>query len=396
MKRISRYGLMLLAVLALATVPSAWATCNLDTQQVSHPFGGYIENCPDALPIEGYAWHLAVPTQANSAGQEFVCRSDSQTIPVSGINCGDLPGSGVAGDGIVNVYIEWGTQNATIVGCPNQAQTGPGSNPMGVQIICNNGASVLYSVGYDFDGQFYNLDLTHPDGAISVSAGFDNGPHVDSVGAGPTPSASNVCVTVPVPAVITDCDPTSFGAANCPDPAARPTPTRGRLMQFIGPCDAAPDLRSAGWTATLVQPDATGAACNVIDVPAGLCGFLGTEASWVVPGNPTPVSGQGILNWVKVGGPAASNDRVKIDSATAVQGKVKVAFSTTNETSIVGFNVYSDGAKLNSSLITSKGVGNNAYVYEVGRGALKGGKSVIVEAVKNDGTVEKTAPVSLK
>lgn len=393
MKRIPRYGLMLLAVLMFAAAPQAWAFCNFETQIVGHTLGGWIVDCPDDNPIEGYAWLLSSPGTVNSGGQEFVCRSDAQSIPISGISCGNLPGSGVDGDDIVTVYIEWGVQNQTIPGCPNATQDSALSNPLGVQVICNNGASALFQIGYFGGLQQYALELSGPATGEPVAASHTNsGLTVVSVGAGPTPSASNVCVNVQPPVYNSDCDPTAlgFGAeGSCANPSSRPAAERGTLMQFTGPCDVAPDLRSAAWTQTLVQPDATGAACNVFDGPAGTCTYAGVRS------RSGGVDGSGIIGWVKVGN-LASNDRVKIDSATAAQGKVKVAFSTTNETSIVGFNVYSDGAKLNSSLIASKGVGNNAYVYEVGRGALKGGKSVIVEAVKNDGTVEKTAPVSLK
>lgn len=388
MKRIFRNGLMLVAVLAFAASPSAWATCNLDTQIIGNTLGGWIENCPDANPIKGYAWLLSSPATVNSNGQEFVCRSDDQNIPDSGVSCTAMPGSGVAGDGKVTIYIEYGTQNAGIIGCPNQAQTAV-DNPMGVQITCNNGATALFTLGYFFDSQQYIVDVAGPADGSMIQASFANGPQITSVGAGPSPSASTVCVNVPLPTVNDDCNPATLGGGlTCG--GARPAPTRGILMTTNGPCGTNPDLRAANWTATPVPLDAAGNACNTLSPPTGSCAYLGVQGQWGA------VNSGGITGWVAVGGPSASSDKVKIDSATTTQGKVKVAFSTTNETSIVGFNVYSDGAKLNSSLIASKGVGNNAYSFEIGRGALKGGKSVLVEAVKKDGTVEKTAPVSLK
>ena len=404
MTRISRYGLMLLAVAALPMAPSAWATCaGVDTQIVGNTLGGHIDQCPDANPIEGWVWLLSNPAGANSGGQNFVCRSENEVIPDSIVDCTFAPGSGTAGDGVVTVYMEFGAQNATVPGCPNQTQSGnAGATPMGVQVICNNGASAMFQVGWSETQQF-PIEFALPDDGLYVAhAGFGNAPTVTSVGAGPSPSASNVCVNVPLPTFNTDCTPGTFGnGISCSPGDVRPAPQRGTLLTTIGPCNQSaanpnavggPDLRIATWTPTTVQPDAAGNACNTFAPPTGQCAYIGVQSSF------GGVASGGITGWTAVagGGPNAATDKVKIDSATAAQGKVKVAFSTTNETAIVGFNVYSDGAKLNGSLITSKGVGNNDYAFEIGRGALKGGKSVLVEAVKKDGTVEKTAPVSLK
>jgi hypothetical protein len=384
---------MLLAVLAFAA-PSAWAFCDLDTQIVGHTLSGWIENCPDANPIEGYIWLLSNPAGVNSNGQAVVCRNNTDVLPESLFDCAFTPFTGPLGygDGIVSVQAEWGRQNQTILGCPNLPQSGDGTLPVGISVTCNNGASALFEVGWYGGLQQYALELASPDG-LGVSANFNNGIQVTSVGAGPSPSAKNVCVNVSTPSFYSDCDPGNMGnGASCIDTTNRPAFARGILMSKEGACNSTPDLAAAGWLATPVQPDAaTGQACNVFNAAPGNCTFVGVQAR--TGATPTPVGG--VLTWVKVGEIAAS-DKVKIDGASTAQGKVKVDFSTTNETSIVGFNVYSDGAKLNGSLIASKGVGNNAYSFEVGRGALKGGKSVLVEAVKKDGTVEKTAPVSLK
>lgn len=401
MKRISRYGLMLTAIAALVTAPAAWAACTFETQIVGTTLGGRITNCPDANPIEGYVWLLGNPALANSAGQNFVCRSENEQIPDSGVDCTFAPGAGVAGDNIVTVYMEFGVQNQGSVGCPNPAQANPGTTPVGVQIICNDGATAMFTIGYS-DAQQFPIEFTLPDdGVYSTTASFANAPTITSVSAGPSPSASNVCVNVPLPSFQTDCTAGAFGnGISCLPGDVRPAPQRGTLMTTIAPCaskvaggNGGPDLRAASWTATTVQPDAvTGLACNTFNPPQGSCAYVGVQTAF------GGVAAGGITGWTAIagGGPGASTDKVKIDGASTAQGKVKVDFSTTNEQTIVGFNVYSDGAKLNGSLIASKGVGNNAYSFEIGRGALKGGKSVVVEAVKKDGTVEKTAPVSLK
>ena len=392
MKRISRYGLMFVVVAALAATPAAWATCNLDTQIVGHTLGGWITNCPDDNPIEGYIWLLATPAVTNSNGQNFVCRHDGELLPDSGADCTFAPGSGVDGDDVVTVYMEWGTQNAGVLGCPNQAQSGNGTTPLGIQVVCNNGATAMFQSGFSTDFQQFVLEWASTNADGTVAADFNNSATITSVSAGPSPSASNVCVNVPLPTFHSDCDPGAGSTGiSCPGgPTSRPTPQRGTLVSAIGPCNGSPDLRLATWVPTTVQPDAAGNACNVFNFLIGQCAYIGIQN--VFGGVPAG----GVGGYVQVGGPAASNDKVKIDSALTAQGRLKVAFSTTNETSIVGFNVYSDGAKLNSSLIGSKGVGNNAYSFEIGRGALKGGKTVLVESVMKDGTVAKTAPVTLK
>jgi len=398
MKRTIRNGLILMAVLALAWAPSAWAACSgIDSQPVFNGGNGFIDNCPDGSPVTGFVYLLSSPATVNSGTQSslLVCNVGSVT---GGINIPCQPEAGVAGDGMVTVLYDFGQGNQGSVGCPNQSQTGDGAAPVAVQVLCNNGASAIITVGYLQDLQMFLLEQAYLEDNSPIHAGFENGPTLTSFGAGPTPSADNVCVNVPAPTVHSDCDPGTQGQlfpTSCPSAAARPAFTRGQLYTREAACGSSPDPRSAvaaGWVATLVQPDAAGTACNLITRPttAGQCAFLG--ATGLVGGIETGA----MVGWIQVAGNAASNDKVKIDNAAFAQGKLIVAFSTTNETSIVGFNVYSGATKLNGNLITAKGAGSNGYTFEVGRGALKGGKTVVVEAVKSAGPSEKTAPVTLK
>jgi hypothetical protein len=390
MKSTFRKGLMLTALLALAWGPTAWAACTVDTQAIYHTFGLAIENCPDALPVSGYVYALNNPA-INSGTQSLLLVCEEGGVD-GGIGSTCFSFSGVVGDGIVTVLYDFGIGNPGSVGCPNPTQ-GPEA-PVVVQVVCNNGASAILQVGFDPSAQFYALEYAHPAAFTNISATFDNGPSVTSISAGPSPSANNICVHVDPPTIHSDCDAEALGAGfTCPDPLVRPAIGRGQLWTREAPCGSSPDPRTAnGWAALATPLDAAGDACNTIPVPAtpGNCQFVGVTGN--VGGNQTA----GLISWLQVGGPAASNDKVKIDKAEFSQGKVIVGFSTTNETSIVGFNVYSDATKLNGNLITAKGSGSNAYSFEVGRGAMKGGKSVLVEAVKSDGTVEKTAPVALK
>lgn len=393
MKRTFRIGLILMALLAVAGAPSAWAVCNgVASQPVWHGSLSWIANCPDALPVTGFVYQLANPGANNSGLQSdlLICE---QGLVLGGIGIDCQEAAGAIGDGNVTVMYDFGIGNPGSVGCPNPQQDLNGTFPVGVQVLCNNGASALLTVGYSQDLLMYLLEFAHPLDNSPIQAGFGNGPVLTSVTAGPTPSASNVCVNVPHPTVNSDCDPGTQGEGySCTDPGARPAFTRGTLFTRVAPCGSSPDPRAAAWTPAAAQPDAAGDACLVIDQPTtpGDCAFVGATA--VVGAAQTTA----MVGWLQVQNAAAANDKVKIDNAGFAQGKVVVNFSTTNETSIVGFNVYSGATKLNGNLITAKGAGSNAYSFEVGRGALKGGKSVLVEAVKSNGSVEKTAPVTLK
>jgi hypothetical protein len=399
MKRFIRNGTLLMAVFALVGTASAWAACTVDSQPVWFGAGAVINNCPDAAPVGGWIYLLSAPTATNSGAQsaDVVCE---QGFVHTGANVDCQGEAGNAGDGSVTIYYEFGAGNPLSVGCPTPGGNGAeGSNPVGVQVTCNNGASAYLQTGFSFGLQMYLLEQAMP-GTNVISAAFDNGPSVTSVSAGPSPSANTVCVNVPAPHVYSDCDANSQNGGPNPgttcDTAAgaRPAVTRGKLYYLEAPCATPPSTRLVdGWLLQTTQPDAvTGNACNLINNPtvAGNCGFLAASATIGA------IESAGVLSYVKIGGPNATNDKVRIDKAEYSQGKLIVEFSTTNETSIVGFNVYSGPTKLNGSLIAAKGAGSNSYPFEIGRGATKGGKTVYVEAVKSDGTVEKTAPVALK
>jgi len=389
MNRTFRNGLMLMAALALIGTPSAWAACPFTSQQIWNGLGGFITNCPDAQPVIAYTYSMSAPTTINSAAQAVACNDASVTLPTF-LPC--QPEAGTPGDGNVTIYYEWGEGNIGSVGCPNPDQAG--EDPVALQLVCNNGAGVLLTIGFYDTAQQYIIELASPgaDGGV-VTANFDNGPQVVSVNDAGT--AWQVNARLPVPATISDCNPGSFAEVNGVNlcTVARPAYTRGRLYVREAACGSSPDPRLAsGWNLLPGTIDGTGAATNVINKPTALgsCAFVGATATMGA------VETAAVVGSFQVTPNAAANDKVKIDNAAFAQGKLVVAFSTTNETSIVGFNVYTGATKLNGSLITAKGAGSNAYAFEIGRGALKGGKSVLVEAVKSDGTVEKTAPVALK
>jgi hypothetical protein len=118
--------------------------------------------------------------------------------------------------------------------------------------------------------------------------------------------------------------------------------------------------------------------------------WVGTTA--VVGGQDTGA----IASWYRIS-PIAATDRVRLDSAGFAHGRLDVSFSTTNETLIVGFNVYAGSStKLNAGLIPAQRTGSHAYTFAIGRGAVKSDRTITVEAVMSDGTVVRTAAIAAK
>jgi hypothetical protein len=399
MKHMFRFGVIVTAALALAGAPTAWAACTVTSQPVFHGYGGWIDQCPGNL-VSGYIYLLSSPATVNvgTGADTFVCEEGGVLNGIS-LTCQAEAGLPYPADS--NVTVQYDFITPTAVGCPNPTEAGPnGVTPVGVQVLCSNGASVLVNVGYVYDSLQFIMEYAGPADFSPMHASFQNGPTLTSFSAGPSPSANNVCVNVPTPTAYSDCDPGSFANAlpaenqTCSQgPGSRAQIARGNVYTREALCGSSPDARIAsGWVALPNPQDAAGNVCNTINRPtvAGMCTFIG--ASGKVGATETPA----LLSWFQVAGPGAANDKVKIDHAAFDKGKLIVGFSTTNETSIVSFNVYSDATKLNGNPITANGAGSNAYTFEVGRGALKGGKTVLVEAVKSDGTVEKSAPVTLK
>src|SRR5262245_12236661 len=203
MKRTIGKGLVLLAVAAVFASPVARAACTLDSQPVKFGLDGYIQDCPDANPIQAHIYALSSPSTINSNGNGFVCRADTDDLAQSPSQpCIFSPGSGVYGDGKITILEEFGTGTATL-GCPNSTGTVAGSNPVAVQVTCNNGAGVIIVTGFSESDQGYLLEYASPTGTFS--ANFNNAPQIVSVSAGPSPSAANVCVHVNNPTVFSDC-----------------------------------------------------------------------------------------------------------------------------------------------------------------------------------------------
>jgi len=389
MKKVTRILAVVAAALAVTAMPSSvYAVCGVP-QFLSHQIDLFFDSCPDANPVAGYAYVLGSDATLNTVGADFICR-DGTTTTSQGIAC--QPGAGIAGDGIVTVQYDWGGASGTPAGanCPNPNGV-PGVGRNVLQVVANNGASVIMTIGYEPGSASYFVEAGHPGGGVSpISCSAGDGMQLVSNTAGL--QANTVCVNQTVPHLWSDCDPDSGGAflGTCTEGVA-PTIAPGNLYTRTAPCNSIPDARKTAWTLLTTTAGPGGSKCVTINRPAdATCAFVGGTS--IIGGAETSA----MTSSMRIGGAAANSDKVAIKKAELLAGKLRVDFGTENEATIVGFNVYGGATKLNSGIISAKGLGNNDYSFEVGRGALKNERSITVEAVKSDGTSVKSAPVSVK
>lgn len=379
-------------IIILSGSTQVFALCS-NPQGAQH-FGGHIINCPDARPVAGFIGVVGSSPAIDSVGVDVICE-DGAAINQQSVQCQGE--AGIIGDGIVTISFDWSNQPGPAGAvCPNPAGV-PGVGRNYFEVVCNNGASVFATVGYDVGFAAYPVDDSHPfnpadqtfDMPASTSAGGLKLASFTRAGGSDT-----ACIDQTVlPHLYSDCDPTSAYAAFglfCVD--TTPTIAAGtNIYGKFGPCSQLPtDLRVAAWTQQTTTPSGASRCVNYPTPTAGNCAWFGTTA--VIGGLDT----NAIAGWIEVHDPAAATDKVKINSAAFNQGKLAVNFSTENEALTVGFNVYAGSTKLNTGLIAAKGTGSNAYSFEVGRGAVKSNKTVTVEAVKSDGSVVKTDPANVK
>lgn len=409
MRKILNACAVLAGVVLLAMHPSVvMANCPGGiSQPLNHQFGGYFNNCPDAQPVAGYAYQLGTPT-TNSIGFDIVCEVGNVPTHEQGIPC--QPEAGVAGDGLVTVNFDWGPFN--IPGCPDPSQvSGVGRNVM--SLTANDGSGLFLSVAFNTIFLDFLVETAQPDdGAqnpVPLSCAKDNSPQLVSSTAGVQPALTNLCVRVPSPHVFTDCDPTSLGTAfgTCVNSSGGPdtAPPVGKGNVYtkttntpcVGPANTgAPDTRlnppSPGTPWTLAgATDAGGNLCFAAAKPATGCLYVGSTST--VGG----VETQHVTGFFSVGDPAAASDKATIKKASVASGKLSVEFFTTAELNTVGFNVVAGGRNLNASLIAAKGAsgGGASYTFEVGRGALKNERSLLVQTVLKDGSVVSSAPATI-
>jgi hypothetical protein len=392
------------ALLVMAVPSPVHAACP-NPQPMQHAFGSFFTGCPDSQPVVGYAYALGAEatTNTNTTVQadgtlDFVCEATGVQNDQF-VDC--QPEAGAAGDGNVTVLFDWGGPQQSATGCPNPAGAqGTGARVV-IQVVANDGSSIVTSFGFSNDfGQYMVEEAQGFDGAaaIPLACSQSNGLSLVSNTNGLT--ANTVCVQQAGAPVHTDCDAGTVGEAlgTCTGTVGtQVTAGPGNLYSITGPCNTTPDLRRSTWGSPLaVTAGPGGSKCVQVNRPAdATCAFVGSS-SLIGDGSVAPAESGGLTGWLRIGGAAAASDKVAIKKAELAAGKLAVAFGTENESLIVGFNVYGGSTKLNSGLIAAKGTGSNSYSFEVGRGALKNERSITVEAVKSDGTSVRSASVSVK
>jgi hypothetical protein len=396
---VSKLPVVFLGVFALiAVAPPAHAICS--GSRPANEFTGYIAGCPDAFPVAGFLAVVGSADTINNNGIDFMCEDGAALDPAK-VPC--LPDAGVIGDGRVDIQFDWANLDFSTapptqpLGCPDPAGV-PGVDRNFAQIVCNDGTGVIVTVDYDIGTAGYpfyfmaRLDLGNSELVLPLSKGQTGLSVMSSNRAG---GLDTLCIaqTGPVP-IYSDCDPESLAfqyGVGCDTPTPTVSPGANFYLT-IGPATPPPtDLRVAAWSLQSTTPGPGGSRCiRYTTPPAGDCARVGSTA--VVAGQDTGA----IASWISSCDVPMATDSVGIDSAVLSHGRLQVDFSTGNETLITGFNVYAETTKLNAAPIPAQGTGSNSYTFDVGRGALKSVRTVLVEAVKSDGTVVRTDPVSLK
>ncbi|HET8947782.1 MAG TPA: hypothetical protein VFQ07_12440, partial [Candidatus Polarisedimenticolia bacterium] len=165
MKKVTRIlTLGALAIIALALPQSAGATCVV-SQPVQQGLGGFLSSCPDLAPVDGYIYVLGQDATLNTGSTspaagadqkiDFLCEATG-TLTEQGLDC--LPEAGAPGDGNITVQFDWGGINLTNgTACPNPGgQFGIGRNI--IQVVANDGSSLIASVGFSQDFGFYVVE----------------------------------------------------------------------------------------------------------------------------------------------------------------------------------------------------------------------------------------------
>lgn len=406
MKRLFSVTMAFAAALAvgMAMAPPAMAAPCVSSQFIGNEIGSFFTQCPDAKPLVAITTTLG-NAAINSGGFHITCEAGGTTTDQSG-TCQAEAGS--AGDGNVTVSFDYGgpnsTVNGTVVsGCPNP--TGIfGTGTQLVMLTANDGSGVNLIQHFDIGSSSYVLDAAFPGGGQGLQgAGIacsNAGLHLASVST--AGGQTTICLNRTLPVVNNDCDATAAGAGfTCflpdgvtPDNPIPPAP--GRVFFQDGPCSPAtgaarPDPRLNGWTPVTTTPGAPGTECFTAAAgAAGTCRFVGQ--SYNLGGTEVPA----VTGLLSTPGPGASVNHITLDSVKAGKGTVIALFHTGSESGMVGFNIYAGGDKLNASLIPAKGTGDNPYTFEVGRGAIKGNKTLTVQGVLSDGSIVKSNPVTLQ
>ncbi len=383
----------LAGALLLAVNPSpALATCSGGlVQPLQHAFGGSFDKCPDLNPVRAFAYVLGNASAVNSGSVDIACE-DNQGTNDQG-PCQFEAGS--RGDGNVTISFNWGG-TGTFPGCPNPAED-PGVGRNVVQLVANDGSSVLVTVGYSRDLGFqYALDCAAQPAPTGAAAPLSCS-HRDAGMTITTLDSTNLCVHIPPPKIYSDCDagtmcgpePNPLGIPTTCVATQIPTTSPGRLYRRDAPCGTSQEPQlSLGWT-LVGAPDGNGDICILVPRPAdpAQCVYLG--ASGTVGGTET-LATTGVL---EVAGQNAPSARALDVRAAASTGDIVVTWHTAAELDLGGFNILAETKakgriKVNDALIVPKGVSGGGAPYEVSipRGKFQGGRTLYVESVTTSGS----------
>ena len=369
-------ALAVLAVLGACALPAsqAFAVCQNISLPMYHALDSYFA-CSNSRPVTAFAYQVTAPGTVNT-GQE------------------DLTPAQFQGPGAVRINADWG--NGTIVGCPQVAGV---NNRIMLVVQASDGTGIVASINGDNLFGLYAVETAHqynPDtGEIfPLPCSANNGrPRLQSF----TTSSMNIHIdpiqlyTDCLPGTLGKTDPALGGLDACKD-SFNPTVGVGGIFTSNQPCGSRPDVRLAAWTRSAATLDASGNATVAYTKPtdSATCAFVGTTTA--ING----VEGSAINAFIQVQGGLAAPPTAEGIRATADTGKVKLAWSTSNEVGLAGFKLVAvsktKGQFEIGSLIAANGT--SSYTAEVRLGDLKGSRSIIVRSVLTDGTTVDAAPVN--
>jgi len=393
MKKSFLIGTTLAGAVLIALAPSsAFAICNGISQPLQHALGGWFENCPDANPVQGFAYVRGSRATIHTGTTDIICEDNTLNGQQGG-----CPVEGAAiGDGIITISTDWGG-STSIIGCPNPTQL-PGIGRNVVEIVANDGSSLILTVGYSFDLGQYAADLAQPDSFPPAPLSCTGGARTDA-GEGMSFTSydgTTLCGVAPSQRVHSDCDAGTWGLTGggfltptCV-PGEIPPTTAGQLYRQDASCTTPPDMRfGAAWGSPIGTPDAAGSFCVPFAAPATGCAYIANFGT--VDGVTVASASGGALS---VPGSTAPSARALAVRATKKGSSIEITWRTAAEFNLAGFNVQTDaqGGKsrinVNDALIASKGAVTGAgseYSVQIPVARFKGGKTVYVESLMNTG-----------
>jgi hypothetical protein len=395
---------LLIPVIAMGLAmiaPSAFAACPTTTPvKDTASVDGLGAVCPDGTQVAGFIYAATAPTTVNTGAADVICES------VGADGC--LTGGGT-GDG-VNIEGDWATTvTGGYLGCFTSL-----ANPRLIAVVqAPDGSGFLASMSGLDVGFGYDFIVAHK----IDSATFEVFPFVCGTGAGQphivSASAAGGSVTVSLlfdkPVVSSDCDADSYGKAlagfGFPDSCAIPydfTPAVAGIYTRVQLCGTTPTIDTAQWTKSTATPAADGSASLTVPQPTNLADCATTNScNCLFVGDTLTIGGQesgAITGYVQVAGDLAASPQALAVRATQAGGKVIVSFNTSTEIGLGKINILTidkQGTRQVAST-SPKGIGGAGASYElsVGRGDIKGGKSIVVELVSATGqSLFKSAPV---